>query len=125
MKRLIFIDFTCDLTHKSIVDRPIGASEFIFYATLGKLSKLITNRKFICFNKTNTNKIDGIEYKNLSIIEEYDLRENDIIIIQRLLPNLDILLKLTSKNIYLTQHDYDFNAIFFQFQQGENSNKIL
>lgn len=126
MSRILFIDFTCDLTHNSIVDRPIGASEFMYYATLGKLSKELTDISFLCFNKGLGNTIiDTIEYKNVGEIDEFPFKEEDIVIIQRLFPNLDILLKITSKNIFLTQHDYDFNAIFTQFQTAENKMKLL
>jgi glycosyltransferase involved in cell wall biosynthesis len=125
MKNIIFIDFSCDLTHKSVINRPIGASEFMFYITLFNLSKIITNRRFICFNKIENSTIDNIKYTNISEIETFPFRENDIVIIQRLLPNLDLLNKIISKNIYLTQHDYDFNCIFFQYQVGDNKNKIL
>jgi glycosyltransferase involved in cell wall biosynthesis len=119
------MDFTCDLTHTSIIEKPIGASEFIFYTTIGKLSTSITNRQFICFNKTTAIQIDNVAYKNISEIENYLFKKNDIVIIQRLFPNLDILSKITCKHIYLTQHDYDFYAILNAFQSDENKPKIL
>jgi hypothetical protein len=122
MKRIIFLDYTSDINHNIVQEKAIGASEFIFYITLFKLAQLIKNREFICYNKTITNKtIDNILYKNINIFENDYTRENDIIIIQRLFPKLLTLKNILSNNIYLWQHDYDFNAIF----KGTQNNNIL
>lgn len=125
MNKIIFIDFTCDLTHKSVIQRPIGASEFNFYTTINKLSSFYIDKEFFCFNKGTSINIDNVNYKNISEIDSFSFNEDDIIIIQRLFPDLNVLLKLKSKNIYLTQQDYDFNAILTQFQVGDNKKMIL
>jgi hypothetical protein len=122
MKRIIFIDYTSEYNHIQVKQNAIGASEFIFYTTLFKLSQLIKNRKFICYNKTiNDITIDNILYKNIDFFEKDYTRENDIIIIQRLFPKITFLKNLLSNNIYLWQHDYDFNAIM----RGTQNNDIL
>jgi glycosyltransferase involved in cell wall biosynthesis len=126
MKRIIFVDNSSEYTHKSVLDRPIGASEYNFYNTLYKLSSLIENISFICFNKLNTPiLIDNVSYQSIANILNYEFKDSDTIIIQRLFPDLDILLKFKCKNVFLTQQDYDFNAIMFQFQQDKNKNKII
>jgi hypothetical protein len=126
MKRIIFLDNSSEYTHKSVLNRPIGASEYNFYTTLYKLSSLIENISFICFNKLDKTLIlDNISYHSITNILNYEFKDSDIIIIQRLFPDLDILLKFKYNNIFLTQQDYDFNAIMFQFQQEKNKNKII
>lgn len=126
MKRIIFIDNTCDLTHQAVLDRPIGASEFMFYTTLGKLSKMMPNNTFICFTKiSKTSFLDNVRYMPIADIHLFDFDQDDRIIIQRLMPDLSILTRISSKYIFLTQQDYDFNAIFFAFQSDENKQSIL
>ena len=126
MNRIIFVDYSSEYTHQSVLNRPIGASEYNFYNTLHKLSSLIDNICFICFNKLDKTVIlDNITYQSINNILNYEFKTSDTIIIQRLFPDLDGLLKFKCKNIFLTQQDYDFNAIMFQFQQAKNKNKII
>ena len=73
MKRIIFVDYSSEYTHKSVLSRPIGASEYNFYNTLYKLSSLIENINFICFNKMNkTVLIDNVTYHSITNILNYE-----------------------------------------------------
>jgi glycosyltransferase involved in cell wall biosynthesis len=119
MKRIIMIDFTTNITYEDIGYKPIGGSEFQFYNLAFNIS---TFENIICYNKIEKEHNCGnILYKNLTELYNDKFTSNDIIIIQRLFPEMNIIQLFENCIIYIWIHDYDFNAVFFQFQKIENN----
>lgn len=115
MKKLYFIDFTTNIRYDEIEDKPIGGSEFQFYNLLYNVSKY---ENIICYNKIeNELRHENILYKNVNEINNNTFNKNDIIVIQRLFPEISILQRFKNCKIIITIHDYDFNAVIFQFQK--------
>jgi len=106
---IVFYD-TCNLNHHSILLSAIGASEYQFYNLVNEISKY---NETICFNnfctkddKVEYKVIDNIRYKSIDDFINYNLNENDIIIIQRLYPqNIKIIEKIKNNKIFLWIHD--------------------
>ena len=118
MKRIILIDFTTNIRYEDIEDKPIGGSEFQFYNLAFNISEY---ENIICYNKIeNEHKTGNILYKNVNEIYNEKFSPNDIIIIQRLLPEMNIIQLFKNCIIYIWIHDYDFNSVFFQFQKITN-----
>ena len=78
--RVIFIDNTpMKLTHKTVKDCAIGASEYQFYNLIETLS---LKREIICYNWSE-GKIDNVLYKPITQIEIDTFCPTDIIVVQR------------------------------------------
>jgi len=110
--KIIFVDYTCGLTHSSIKNIPIGGSEFQFYNLIYNLSKTF---EIVCYNSINDIlKIDNITYDNCNNFPS-DLCINDIIIFQRFLPyEHEVMNKLNNNRIYLWVHDIPHFSIFLK-----------
>ncbi len=118
MGRIVFIDFTCNLTYNDIADKPIGGSEYQFYNLIFNIAKYT---KIICYNKISNNcESNNIEYKNYDNLSNNSINSNDIIVIQRLFPDIEMLNIFKKNKIYIWLHDYDFKSVFFQFQKNKN-----
>ena len=118
--KITCIDMTTSLIYDDIQSKPIGASEFQFYNLITHISKY---KNIICYNKiSNDHKSGNILYKNINNIYDENFDKNDIIIIQRFLPEINMLRLFENNKIYITLHDYDFNAVIFQFQKIVNNN---
>ena len=114
MSNIYFIDFTTNIRYDEMQDKPIGGSEFQFYNLLYNVSK---HKNIICYNKIeNKCQSENILYKNVNEIHTDKFETNDIIVIQRLFPDINILQKFNNCKIIITIQDYDFNAVLFQFQ---------
>ncbi len=126
MSRIIFMDFTTKLIYDEIKDNPIGGSEFQFYNFIFTIAKY---KKIICYNKIDKEcESNNIEYKNIDDINYNVFYPDDIIVIQRLFPDIKILKIFKKNKIYIWLHDYDFNSVFFQLQKkktNEEKQKIL
>ena len=119
MKKIYFIDFTTSITYDKITDNPIGGSEFQFYNLMHNISK---HENIICYNKIEKEHIaENITYKNMNDIRNTTFNKNDIIVIQRLLPDINIIKTFDFCKIFLVLHDYDFHAVFFQFQNDKSN----
>jgi hypothetical protein len=115
------MDFTSELMYDEIKDNPIGGSEFQFYNLIFNIAK---NKKIICYNKIkNECESNNIEYKNIDNLNYNIFYPTDIIIIQRLFPDINILKIFKKNQIYIWLHDYDFNSVCFQFQKNKNDKK--
>jgi len=119
---LIFIDYTCDLVYDNIGNKPIGGSEYQFYNLIFHISKL---KNVICYNKIkNECIVNNIHYKNVKELNNQVLNSNDIIVIQRLIPEIKTLQLFKNNITYIWIHDYDFKSVFFQFQKLTNNNDV-
>lgn len=119
---IIFVDYTCDLVYNNIGNKPIGGSEYQFYNLISQLSKI---KNIICYNKIkNECIIDNIQYKNIQNLNSDKINSNDIIIIQRFIPEFNILNLFKKNKIYIWIHDYDFKSVFFQFQKFNNNDEV-
>jgi hypothetical protein len=121
MKILIFIDPTSANTHKSIINKSIGASEYQYYNLIHKLSNYF---KIICFyNGKETKEIDNIKYEslydnftNFNVLPEY------IFVIQRFMPKIEseIYNKIKNNKIYVWNHDIISDTNFFwSYEQND------
>lgn len=91
-------------THKNIATEGAGASEFLFYITLYKLSKYYN---VIVYNKTKSEVIDGISYNDFIDNDFIKNINNSVVIIQRSAEILKNLRELNKTNNYiLWTHDY-------------------
>jgi hypothetical protein len=121
MRNIYFIDLTTNIRYDEIQSKPIGGSEFQFYNLLYNVSKY---KNIICYNKIeNEYKCESILYKNVKELYQDNFETNDIIIIQRLIPEINILQNFNNCKIFIIIHDYDFNAVLFQFQKPTNIKK--
>jgi hypothetical protein len=123
MKRIFLLDITTNVRYDEIQDRAIGGSEFQFYNLAYHISKC---KNIICYNKIEREyQSENIIYKNFTEIEndKQIFNTDDIIIIQRLFPEITLLKKFTKCKVIIFIHDYDFNAVLFQFQNSDK-NKI-
>ena len=139
-KRFIFIDPTANVNHTSIKERPIGASEYQFYNLIYHLSSSCNSldllgstrgvdrnsldllgstrgvdRNIICYNNTLSEiKLDNIIYKPINSILNDEISNDDIIIIQRFLPNpyKKIFEKIKNNKIYMWIHDLPEPYVF-------------
>jgi glycosyltransferase involved in cell wall biosynthesis len=123
MKKITFIDFTSNLRYDEIQDRAIGGSEFQLYNLIYNISKW---NNLICYNKIEKEyQSENIIYKNLKELENNNFNTDDIIIIQRLFPEINLLKKFSNCKIIIFIHDYDFNAVLFQFQKSYDDKKEM
>ena len=124
MRRIFLIDLTTNIRYDEIHDKAIGGSEFQFYNLAYNISKC---EDIICYNKIeNEYKSENIIYKNFKEIEKNTFNTHDIIIIQRLFPEINLLQIFKHCKLYIIIQDYDFNAVMFQFQKlNQNNNEIL
>jgi len=103
---IIAYDRTSDLSHLSIRNRALGASEYQFYSLLEELN--ISGVNITCQNnRSETESIDGILYKSHNSLEIKN--KNSIVLIQRFLPlNVQVIFPTLIK--YLWIHDLpDYN----------------
>jgi hypothetical protein len=123
MKRIFLFDITTNVRYDEIQDRAIGGSEFQFYNLAYNISKC---KNIICYNKIEKEyQSENIIYKNFTEIEndKHIFNTNDTIVIQRLFPEINLLKNLKNCKVVIVIHDYDFNAVLFQFQNSDK-NKI-
>jgi glycerol-3-phosphate responsive antiterminator len=127
-KKIIFIDSTSNCTHNNIKNVPIGGSEYQLYNFIEVL--LSNNYKIICYNKTSDNyKLDNIVYTNYENIKYANIKNEDIIIIQRMFPtDINVLNKIKKNKIYFWIHDLIESKIFLNnndtYVDFFNKNKI-
>ena len=108
MNKLVCIDLTSCLTHRSIKNRAIGASEYQFYNLLNELQSVMEIR---CFNHHSSyEKVDSIEYNSYKTIET---DPSDIVLVQRFYPTEPIILSKMAKNkTFVWIHDIPDFSIF-------------
>ena len=105
--RIIFIDKTpLKLTHETVKNCPIGASEYQFYNLVESLSR---KREIICYNWSDC-KIDNVLYKPITQIENDTFYPTDIIIVQRFCSTIPE--KLQNHKVFVWVHDYICPSIF-------------
>lgn len=123
MKKIIFIDTTCQLNHKSIKNRALGASEYQCYNLLEKLSKIY---EIICYNNTtHVYELDNIVYKSwkTDLIKD-DIDPDAIIIIQRMFIDHhdSIYGKIKENKIFLWIHDMTSkNVYLFNYNEEDKT----
>lgn len=105
--RVIFIDKTpLKLTHKTVKDCAIGASEYQFYNLIETLS---LKREIICYNWSE-GKIDNVLYKPITQIELDTFYPTDIIVVQRFCKTIPE--KLQNQKVFVWIHDCICDDIF-------------
>jgi glycosyltransferase involved in cell wall biosynthesis len=113
--RIICVDnsggFKNVLTHKDSEKIALGASEHQLFYLLKNIAQYKEVHVFKATVK-KTIKIDNIYYKNFDEFNNYELYENDIIIIQRFIcENPNFLNKLKNNKTFMWVHDMtDFNV---------------
>lgn len=105
--RVIFIDKTpMVLTHESVKNCAIGASEYQLYNLIETLSE---KREIICYNWSDT-KIGNVTYKPISQLENDTFYPSDIIIVQRFCNAIPK--KLENRKVYVWVHDFVCQDVF-------------
>jgi hypothetical protein len=102
-KKTIYFVINQNYNHRSIITEGSGASEFLFYITLYKLSKYYN---IVVYNNSKLEIIDGIKYQMLNndFIKNIN---NSIVIVQRDKELLKTLRNINEKNNYiLWTHDH-------------------
>jgi len=125
--RVIFIDQSpMKLTHKTVKNCAIGASEYQFYNLIETLS---LKREIICYNWSE-GKIDNILYKPITQIELDTFYPTDIIVVQRFCSAIPK--KLQNQKVFVWVHDCVCDDIFssaknveFIFNSDFNRNNYL
>jgi hypothetical protein len=121
-KMLRFLDITTDKDHRSIKGNAIGASEYQYYSLINQLCQ---EKSIVCYNnKGNEILIDNISYKNVKSIIEDEINQEDIIIIQRFLPDLrgKIYEKIKNNKIIVWCHDLvHYDTYIFSFSTEEKN----
>jgi len=114
--RIICLDNTAGfnnvLTHKDSEKIALGASEHQLFYLLKNIAQYKDVHVFKATVK-KTIKIDNIYYKNSNEFYDYELYENDIIIIQRFMCENPIFLnKLKNNKVFLWVHDITDLPVF-------------
>jgi len=105
--RVIFIDKTpMKLTHKTVKNCAIGASEYQFYNLIEALS---LEREIICYNWSE-GKIDNVVYKPITQIDLDTFYPTDIIVVQRFCNSIPE--KLQKQKVFVWVHDCVCDDIF-------------
>ena len=104
MRLVYFYDSTSDKNHISVLQNPIGGSEYQMYNLIGELSKYLS---IICFNNTyESYSLDNVVYEPLCKIINHNFNDNDTIIFQRFFPSDEnIINKIKHLKIYIWCHD--------------------
>jgi len=107
--RIICVDISVGLknipTHKDVEKNAIGGSEYQLFKLLNIISEY---KEVIVFNLNNniSKKVDNIFYNNINEFFDFELGENDIIIIQRFIDHTPKFLdKLKYNMVYVWMHD--------------------
>lgn len=114
--RIICVDNTAGfnnvLTHKDSEKIALGASEHQLFHLLKNIAQYKEVHVFKATVKKSI-KIDNIYYKNFNEFHNYELYENDIIIIQRFMcENPNFIDKLKNNKVFLWAHDITDLPVF-------------